>query len=81
VSLKILPGSRLLREECWTSENKTQTQVVGGKEDLLCQLASILDLSKNGTRPAAQGCRVFMPQNAEASKQEGQKQMWQLASL
>jgi hypothetical protein len=32
-----------------------------------------LDLSKNGTSPVAQGCRVFMPQNAEASKREGQK--------
>jgi hypothetical protein len=28
-------GVVVLREECWTSENKTQTQVVGGKEDLL----------------------------------------------
>jgi hypothetical protein len=26
----------VLREECQTSENKTQTQVAGGKEDLLC---------------------------------------------
>jgi hypothetical protein len=25
----------MLWEECWTSENKTQTQVVGGEEDLL----------------------------------------------
>jgi hypothetical protein len=25
----------MLREECQTSENKTQTEVVGGKEDLL----------------------------------------------
>jgi hypothetical protein len=39
-----------------------------------------LDLSKNGTSPVAQVCGVFMPQNAEASKQEGQKQTWQLAS-
>jgi hypothetical protein len=39
-----------------------------------------LDLSKNGTGPIAQGCRVFMPQNAKTSKQEGQKQTWQLAS-
>jgi hypothetical protein len=39
-----------------------------------------LDLSKNGTGPVPQGCGVFMPQNVEASKQEGQKQMWQLAS-
>jgi hypothetical protein len=39
-----------------------------------------LDLSKNGTNPVAQGCRDFMSQNAEASKREGQKQMWQLAS-
>jgi hypothetical protein len=39
-----------------------------------------LDLSKNGTSPTAQGCGVFMPQNVEASKQEEQKQMWQLAS-
>jgi hypothetical protein len=34
-----------------------------------------LDLSKNGTGPGAQGCGVFMPRNAEASKWEGQKQM------
>jgi hypothetical protein len=33
-----------------------------------------------GTCPIAQGCRVFMPQNVEASKLEGQKQIWQLAS-
>jgi hypothetical protein len=39
-----------------------------------------LDLSKNGTGPIAQDCGVFMPQNVEASKQEGQKQAWQLAS-
>jgi hypothetical protein len=39
-----------------------------------------LDLSKNGTGPIAQDCGVFMPQNVEASKQEGQKQTWQLAS-
>jgi hypothetical protein len=26
---------QMLREECQTSENKTQTQVVGGKENLL----------------------------------------------
>jgi hypothetical protein len=26
----------MLREECQTRENKTQTQVAGGKEDLLC---------------------------------------------
>jgi hypothetical protein len=72
----------VLREECWTSENKTQTQVAGGKEDLLCQWARTLDLSQNGTSPATQGCRVFMPQNAEANKPEEQKQtqMWQLAS-
>jgi hypothetical protein len=25
----------MLWGECWTSENKTQTQVLGGKEDLL----------------------------------------------
>jgi hypothetical protein len=37
-----------------------------------------LDLSKNGTSPIAQGCGVFMPQGTKASKQEGQKQMWQL---
>jgi hypothetical protein len=35
---------------------------------------------QNGTGLVAHGCRVFMPQNVEASKQEGQKQMWQLAS-
>jgi hypothetical protein len=34
---------------------------------------------KNGNGPAAQGYRVFMPQNAEASKQEEHKQTWQLA--
>jgi hypothetical protein len=34
----------------------------------------IMDLSKNGTCPIAQGCGVFMPQNVEASKREGQKQ-------
>jgi hypothetical protein len=33
----------------------------------------------NGAYPLVQGCWVFMPQNVEASKQEGQKQMWQLA--
>jgi hypothetical protein len=30
-------------------------QVAGGKEDLLHQWATTLDLSKNGTSPAAQG--------------------------
>jgi hypothetical protein len=39
-----------------------------------------LDLSKNGTGPVAQGCGVFMRQNVEASKREGQNQTWQLAS-
>jgi hypothetical protein len=39
-----------------------------------------LDLSKNGTSPIAQGCGGFVPQNAEGSKWEGQKQTWQLAS-
>jgi hypothetical protein len=39
-----------------------------------------LDLSKNGTRPSAKVCGVFMPQNVEVSKWEDQKQMWQLAS-
>jgi hypothetical protein len=39
-----------------------------------------LDLSKNGTGLVAQDCRVSMSQNVEVSKQEGQKQMWQLAS-
>jgi hypothetical protein len=34
---------------------------------------------QNGTGPSAQGCWVFMPQNVEASKREGQKQMWWLA--
>jgi hypothetical protein len=34
----------------------------------------IMDLSKNGTCPIAQGCGVFMPQNVEASEREGQKQ-------
>jgi hypothetical protein len=69
-----------LQEECRTSKNKTQTQVVGGKEDLLHYQTSTLDLSKNGTSPAAQDYGVFMPQNAEASKWEGQNQTWQLAS-
>jgi hypothetical protein len=55
--------------------------VVGGKEDLLCYQASTLDLSKNGTCPAAQGCGDFMPQNAEASEWERQKQMWPLAGM
>lgn len=36
----ILPVEELakivLREECQTCENKTQTQMVRGKEDLLC---------------------------------------------
>jgi hypothetical protein len=40
-----------LWEECQTNENKTQTQVVEGKEDLLRYQASTLDLSKNGTGP------------------------------
>jgi hypothetical protein len=35
---------------------------------------------QNGTGPLAQGCGVFIPQNVEASKREGQKQTWQLAS-
>jgi hypothetical protein len=41
-----------------------------------------LDLSKNGTSPVVQvrALGVFMPQNVEASKREGQKQTWQLAS-
>jgi hypothetical protein len=30
--------------------------------------------------PLAQGCGVFIPQNVETSKQEGQKKTWQLAS-
>jgi hypothetical protein len=34
---------------------------------------------QNSTGPLAQGCWVFMPQNAEASKWEGQKQTWWLA--
>jgi hypothetical protein len=38
-----------------------------------------LDLSKNGTSPLPQGRGVFMPQDVEASKREGQKQMWQSA--
>jgi hypothetical protein len=29
-------ASKMLREACQTSENKTQTQVAGGKKDLLC---------------------------------------------
>jgi hypothetical protein len=40
-----------LWEEQWTSENKTQTQVVGGKEDLLHNWASTLDLSKMALAP------------------------------
>jgi hypothetical protein len=35
-SLISLGPPEILLEECRTSENKTQTQVVGGKEDLLC---------------------------------------------
>jgi hypothetical protein len=34
------PVYQVLQEECWTSENKTQTQMVGGKEDLLHYWAS-----------------------------------------
>jgi hypothetical protein len=52
-------------------DSSPRTQVLAGQD---------LDLSKNGASPAAQGCGVFMPQNAEASKWGGQKQMWQLAS-
>jgi hypothetical protein len=40
----------MLREECQTSENKTQTQVAGGKEDLLLA-DQHLDLSKKWHRP------------------------------
>jgi hypothetical protein len=36
----------VLQEECQTSENKTQTQVVGGKEDLFTLVGQNLDLSK-----------------------------------
>jgi hypothetical protein len=36
----------MLREECWTSENKTHTQVVGGKEDLFTLVSQHLDPSK-----------------------------------
>jgi hypothetical protein len=50
------------------------------KERFITLAGQHLDLSKNGTGPVAQGCRVFMLQNVEASKWEGQKQMWQLAS-
>jgi hypothetical protein len=35
----------------WTTENKTQTQVDGGKEDLLHYWASPLDLSENDASP------------------------------
>jgi hypothetical protein len=41
----------VLWEEYWTSENKTQTQVVEERK-----WASTLDLSKTGTDPIAQGC-------------------------
>jgi hypothetical protein len=34
---------------------------------------------KMALAPAAQGCGVFMPQNAEASKREGQKQSYNLS--
>jgi hypothetical protein len=42
----------MLWEEYQTSKNKPQTQVVGGKQDLLCYWTSTLDLSKNA--PALQ---------------------------
>jgi hypothetical protein len=35
-SLISLGPPEMLWEECWNIKNKTQTQVVGGKEDLLC---------------------------------------------
>jgi hypothetical protein len=35
-SLISLAPPQMLQEECRTSKNKTQTQIVGGKENLLC---------------------------------------------
>jgi hypothetical protein len=39
-----------------------------------------LDLSKMALAPQLKAVGVLMPQNVEASKQEEQKQTWQLAS-
>jgi hypothetical protein len=64
------------------SDQWEQDSNLGGwrKERFIMLVAQHLDLSKNGTGPIAQGWGVFVPHNAEGSKQEGQKQMWQLAS-
>jgi hypothetical protein len=63
-------------------DQREQDSNSGGwrKERFITLVGQHLNLSKNRTSPAAQGCGVFMPQNVEASKQEGQKQAWQLAS-
>jgi hypothetical protein len=57
------------------SDKREQDSNPGGwrKERFITLGVQHLDLSKNGTGPVAQDCGVFMPQNAEASKREGQK--------
>jgi hypothetical protein len=64
------------------SDQQEQDSNPGGwkKGRFITLLGQHLDLAKNGTSLIAQGCGGFVPQNAEASKQEGQKHMWQLAS-
>jgi hypothetical protein len=39
-----------------------------------------LDLSKTGTGPVGQGCRVFMPQNAEASEKDKLASRWEVTT-
>jgi hypothetical protein len=70
-----------LWEECQTNENKTQTQVVEGKEDLLRYQASTLDLSKNGTGPRSSRLWGFYASECR-SKQAGRtKARLQLITL
>jgi hypothetical protein len=56
------------------SDQREQDSNPGGwrKGRFITLAGQHLDLSKNGTSPITQGCGVFMPQNAEASKWEGQ---------
>jgi hypothetical protein len=68
----------LLQKTLQTSENKTQAQVVGGKESLLCSVPAPGYL-QNGTGPELRMVGVFISRKAAASKQRVQKQTWQLA--
>jgi hypothetical protein len=66
-----------LRENHQTSENKTQTQVDGGKEVYYTSRPAPGYL-QNGAGPGLRVVRVFISRKAAASKQGVQKQTWQL---